>query len=176
MQYIKLDDKAKIPTVGTPGSAGYDLYTIESYTLKPLERKLFKTGLSFGIPENLYGRIAPRSGLAVKKGIDVMAGVIDSDYLGEICVALINLGNEDVIINEGDKIAQIIFERYYKVSFDQVDSLTQTLRGNGGFGSTDKQLLVDNNKPTLVEIYSNVISDTPKKLYTEVVKERENKI
>jgi dUTP pyrophosphatase len=134
----KLESKAIIPTRGSTGAAGYDLYTTEFHILKPGERKLFKTGLSMSIPSGMYGRIAPRSGLAYKKGIDVMAGVIDEDYRGEIGVILINLGQEDVNIIVGDKIAQIIFEFYNQVDFVETNGLDNTQRGEGGFGSTDK--------------------------------------
>ena len=85
-----------IPARANKTDAGYDLWSVESYTLKPLERKLFKTGISVEIPEGHYGRIAPRSGLAYKHGLDVLAGVIDSSYRGEIGVILINLSNEEV--------------------------------------------------------------------------------
>jgi dUTP pyrophosphatase len=133
----KLESKAIIPTRGSTGAAGYDLYTTEFGILKPGERKLFKTGLSMSIPSGMYGRIAPRSGLAYKKGIDVMAGVIDEDYRGEIGVILINLGQEDVNVVIGDKIAQIIFEFYNPVDFVETNNLDNTQRGEGGFGSTD---------------------------------------
>jgi len=137
MNIKKLSDKAIIPTKGSDGAAGYDLYSVEEYELKVGERKAFKTDISMAIPKIVYGRVAPRSGLAVKKGIDVMAGVIDSDYRGEILVALINLGQESVKINVGDKIAQIIFELYTAQDFTLVDDLDATDRGFGGFGSTD---------------------------------------
>lgn len=135
-------------------SAGCDLSSIENYTLKPGERKLFKTGLYMAIPNGLYGRIAPRSGLAYKNGIDVMAGVIDEDYRGEIGVILINLGQEDKQINVGDKIAQMIFENYTRCDFTVVDELDDTNRGIGGFGSTDKpkvqKPVTMNNEFTLI--------------------------
>ncbi len=134
----KLESKAIIPTRGSTGAAGYDLYTTEFHILKPGERKLFKTGLSMSIPTGMYGRIAPRSGLAYKKGIDVMAGVIDEDYRGEIGVILINLGQEDFNVVIGDKIAQIVFEFYNPVDFVETTGLDNTQRGEGGFGSTDK--------------------------------------
>ena len=104
MNIKKLSDKAVIPSKGSVGAAGYDLYTTESYELKPGERKAFKTDIALAIPEGFYGRVAPRSGLAVKHGLDVLAGVIDSDYRGEILVALINLGDKPVqlpIIKDG---------------------------------------------------------------------------
>jgi dUTP pyrophosphatase len=135
---------AVIPTRGSPKAAGYDLYSTESYTLRPNERRLFKTGLNMAIPFGMYGRIAPRSGLAFKKGIDVLAGVIDEDYRGDIGVILINLGQEDFKVVVGDKIAQIIFEFYNEVLFEEQtvqsnpqEALGNTERGSGGFGSTD---------------------------------------
>jgi dUTP pyrophosphatase len=133
---------AIIPTRGSIGAAGYDLYSTEAYILKPGERKLFKTGLNMAIPSGMYGRIAPRSGLAFKKGIDVLAGVIDEDYRGDVGVILINFGQEDFAIVAGDRIAQIIFEFYSEVSFEEQsnekESLGNTERGSGGFGSTDR--------------------------------------
>jgi dUTP pyrophosphatase len=157
----KLESKAIIPTRGSNGAAGYDLYTTEFHILKPGERKLFKTGLSMSIPSGMYGRIAPRSGLAYKKGIDVMAGVIDEDYRGEIGVILINLGQEDVNVVIGDKIAQIIFEFYNPVDFVETTGLDNTQRGDGGFGSTDKPSKPAFQKFTLKK------STTVKKFFSE---------
>jgi len=137
LSFKRNNELSKIPTRGSKGAAGYDLYSIEDYTLKPLERKLFKTGISIAIPTGLYGRVAPRSGLAYKDGLDVMAGVIDEDYRGDVGVILINLGSVDKKINIGDKIAQIIFEFYTPVEFVETDDLEKTNRGAGGFGSTD---------------------------------------
>jgi dUTP pyrophosphatase len=133
----KINDLATAPTKGSEYSAGYDLYSSEEFTLMPMNRKLFKTGLSIAIPNGLYGRIAPRSGLAFKDGIDVLAGVIDEDYRGEIGVLLINFGLTEKQIKVGDKIAQIIFEFYNQVEFELVDELQTTQRGEGGFGSTE---------------------------------------
>ena len=147
----KLNDAAIIPPKGSSHSAGYDLYSIENYTLKPLERRLFKTGLSLAIPRGMYGRIAPRSGLAFKNGIDVMAGVIDEDYRGELGVVLINLGQEEIhlpLVKDGKDvpIAQIIFEFYNNVNFKIVDNLEETQRGEGGFGSSDKKFNITEKK------------------------------
>jgi dUTP pyrophosphatase len=160
----KLENKAIIPTRGSTGAAGYDLYTTEFHILKPGERKLFKTGLSMSIPSGMYGRIAPRSGLAYKKGIDVMAGVIDEDYRGEIGVILINLGQEDVNVLIGDKIAQIIFEFYNAVDFVETTGLDNTQRGDGGFGSTDK---VENKLNPSVKTFILKKPTTVKKFFEE---------
>ena len=127
-----------IPARANKTDAGYDLWSVESYTLKPLERKLFKTGISVEIPEGHYGRIAPRSGLAYKHGLDVLAGVIDSSYRGEIGVILINLGDKDVYITHGDRVAQLIIESCRYPEMIQVDELGVSNRGIGGFGSTGK--------------------------------------
>jgi deoxyuridine 5'-triphosphate nucleotidohydrolase len=129
----------KLPSRGDPEAAGMDLYNPWStpIVLRPGVPTLIKTGLRVDIPQGVYGRIAPRSGLAIK-GIDVLAGVIDSSYLGEIGVVLINLGRDDVDIKKHDRIAQFILEKY--LSLDPVEGkITRTSeRGAGGFGSTGK--------------------------------------
>lgn len=132
-----------IPTRGTEHSAGYDLsYVGQPIMLMPMQRHAFATNLVLEIPEGFYGRIAPRSGLAFKEGIDVLAGVIDSDYRGEIKVILVNLSHKPVSFISGQKIAQIIIEKHYPQTIEFVDSLTETQRGAGGFGSTDKPYTV----------------------------------
>ena len=145
---------ATVPTYGSEEAAGMDLYydayseigpdvsEFKSLTLmniiKPGERALFKTGISVALPPFHYGRIAPRSGLAYKSGIDVMAGVIDSDYRGEIGVILINHGDEDFQVSHGDRIAQMIITPYVTATPYVVEDLDDTGRGSGGFGSTGK--------------------------------------
>lgn len=132
----KLAPNAVLPNWNND-SAGADLTSLETATINVGRRHLFKTGLSLAIPSGYYGRVAPRSGLALKKGIDVMAGVIDADYRGELGVILINLGEEPVQINAGDKIAQLIIETRHRCNFVEVADLNNTDRGAGGFGSTD---------------------------------------
>ena len=136
--FKKLSEKAQIPSQATLWDAGYDLYATENYTIKPGERKLFKTNISTAIPHGYYGRIAPRSGLAYKHGIDVLAGVIDAGYRGDIGVILINFWPEDFAVNEGDKIAQFIIEKCHFVTWQEVDELGESQRGEGGWGSTGK--------------------------------------
>ena len=138
MNIKKLNELATIPTRGSEEAAGYDLYSIESGVISAGERKVVKTGISLAIPNGQFGRISPRSGLAVKKGIDVLAGIIDSDYRGEIMVVLINLGKDAVLYNVGDKIAQIIFSKYETTDFNVVENLDDTNRAEKGFGSTGK--------------------------------------
>lgn len=143
INFVKATKSAKVPTKSHDGDAGYDLYSAEYHKLYPLERKVISTGLKIRIPYGYYGRIAPRSGLAVKKGIDVLAGVCDSIYRGIVGVVLINLNdparmssNSIIEIKPGDKIAQIIFERCHNADWREVDELDETDRGEGGFGST----------------------------------------
>lgn len=132
-----LSNAAKIPTQGTDFSAGYDLYAAEDACVPRLGRKLIKTNLSMAIPMNYYGRIAPRSGLAYKNGIDVLAGVIDSDYRGDIGVILFNTDESlDFSVKAGDKIAQIIIEKHHYVNWQQSDNLEASKRGEGGYGHT----------------------------------------
>lgn len=133
----KLSENATIPTQGTSFAAGYDLYAAEDAVIVCGTRKLIKTNISMEITPGYYGRIAPRSGLAYKNGIDVLAGVIDSDYRGDIGVILYNTDkNIDFTVKKGDRIAQIIFEACYTATLNNVDNLDNTLRQAGGFGST----------------------------------------
>lgn len=131
---------AQVPQYKTPGAAGADLYAAndEPVVLRPGDRKIIQTGLSFEIPEGLEVQIRPRSGVALKYGVTVLntPGTIDSDYRGEIGVLLANHGHEDFVVNQGDRIAQAVVAPCIQVSFDQVDVLSDTVRGNGGFGST----------------------------------------
>jgi len=184
LQIKKLNELAVTPSKGSPQSAGYDLYSTEKYTLKPLERKLFKTGLAMSIPSGMYGRIAPRSGLAFKQGIDVMAGVIDEDYRNEVGVVLINLSNEEVaipVIKDGKEtaIAQIIFEFYNNVNVSVVNELNSTERGQGGFGSTDVKKKVESPKEanTLAQRWRDAGAEVPAPpKYETIIREREKLI
>ena len=135
----KLSENATIPSQGTSFAAGYDLYAAEDAVVVCGTRKLIKTNISMEINPGYYGRIAPRSGLAYKNGIDILAGVIDSDYRGDIGVILYNTDkNIDFTVKKGDRIAQIIFEACYTATLNNVDNLDNTLRQAGGFGSTGK--------------------------------------
>jgi dUTP pyrophosphatase len=136
-QALKRD--AVLPKYGTPGAIGADLFKpLNSLEVGifPGERILIKTGLAVAIPDGYYGRIAPRSGWAHKAGIDVLAGVIDSDYRGEIGVILINHGEEAFAVRPGDRIAQLIFECADRFQPEFCQQLPDTSRGDGGFGST----------------------------------------
>lgn len=127
-----------LPQYATPLSAGMDLRAniTEPITLKPLERTLVPTGLFMALPESYEAQVRPRSGLALKKGITVLntPGTIDADYRGEICVILINLSAEPFIINDGERIAQMVIAKHEQPDFIEVKALDETERGAGGFG------------------------------------------
>ena len=139
---VKVINKSinNLPEYGSVGAAGLDLRAdiIDPVVLKPFERKLIPTGLYMEIPTGYEVQIRPRSGLAVKHGITVLntPGTVDSDYVGEICVCLINLSNEDFVVNPGDRIAQMVLAKHEVVEWEVVDALSETERGEGGFGST----------------------------------------
>ena len=136
-------DTGILPKKGTTGSAGYDIRARldEDAVLKPFERRLFKTGIYIEIPEGYEAQMRPRSGLAIRNGVTLVNGVgtIDSDYRGEIMIPLINLGQEDVVIKDGDRIAQMIIARYEDIEWDEESGFTGTQRGTGGFGHTGKE-------------------------------------
>ena len=127
---------AKVPKRATPGAAGFDLYAIERRDIPPGAQAALPIGLSVAIPHGWYGRIAPRSGLAVRHMVNVHAGVIDCDYRGELAVCLINHGTDLLEILPGDRIAQLIIERCSMDGIEVVEELDDTDRGTGGFGST----------------------------------------
>ena len=132
-----LHENAILPSKGTPNSAGFDLYASKPTKIQPKTRELINTGIAMAIPTGYYGRIAPRSSLTIKSNIDIGAGVIDSDYRGEIYPCLINNSDNIFHINKGDRIAQIIIEQSPPFKLLQTSSLNNTQRGTGGFGSTD---------------------------------------
>lgn len=136
------ENGAVVPSYETIGSAGADIraFLEESVTIKPFERAMIPTGLKFEIPLGYEMQIRPRSGLAAKSGITVLntPGTIDSDYRGEVKIILINLGKDDFIVNNGDRIAQAVIAPVTQGKFTVVNELSSTSRGEGGFGSTGK--------------------------------------
>jgi dUTP pyrophosphatase len=126
----------QIPSRGSDHAAGLDLYAAVSAHLPKGSRAVIPTGIAIAIPEGYVGLVWPRSGLAVKRGLDVMAGVIDADYRGEVGVVLINHGQEDVLICEGERIAQLLIQPVLMAEPVEVSELPETDRGAGGFGST----------------------------------------
>jgi dUTP pyrophosphatase len=139
LQVKRLSENATLPILGSPLAAGYDLASAVDTRVPARGKALVPTDLAIVLPENVYGRVAPRSGLAWKNHIDVGAGVIDRDYRGNVGVVLFNHGSEDLHISKGDRIAQLILERYEVAQIVEVDDFETTLRGEGGFGSTGLQ-------------------------------------
>lgn len=141
---VKIVNKSKhqLPSYATVGSAGMDLKanTDEPIALKPMERWLFPTGIYIQLPDGYEAQIRPRSGLAAKYGITVTncIGTIDSDYIGEVKVSLINLSENTFVVYPGERIAQMVVAKYEKVSWKEVNTLDDTERGDGGFGSTGR--------------------------------------
>ncbi len=136
LRFKRLDERATLPTRGSAASAGLDIYSIEEISIEPKQRILARTGLAVAVPIGFYGRVAPRSGLAVKNGLDVLAGVIDSDYRGELCCALLNTGDETLILAAGSRLCQLIIEQIITPTPAWAEDLDETARGAGGFGST----------------------------------------
>ncbi|SKB52271.1 dUTP pyrophosphatase [Salegentibacter holothuriorum] len=139
---VKIINKSahKLPHYETEASAGMDLRAniSEAVTLKPLERTIVKTGLFIELPVGYEAQVRPRSGLAAKKGITVLnaPGTIDADYRGEIGVILVNLSNDEFTIENGERVAQMVIAKHEHISWDEVETLEETTRGAGGFGST----------------------------------------
>lgn len=138
----RLSENAVLPQYATEQSAGLDLHAVldEPVTLRSLERKMIKTDLAIALPPGYEAQVRPRSGLAAKHGITVLntPGTIDADYRGNICVILVNLSNEPFIINNGERIAQLVISKYERADWEEVEELDETERGNKGFGSTGK--------------------------------------
>lgn len=141
---VQIINKSKhaLPEYATEQSAGVDLRANvnEPITMQPLERKLIPTGLFISLPKGYEAQVRPRSGLAIKKGITVLnsPGTIDADYRGEICVILINLSKEPFVIEDGERIAQMVIARHEQAEWEEVQVLDETERGAGGFGHTGK--------------------------------------
>lgn len=142
---IKIINKSKhpLPQYATPLSAGLDLRAnIDTpITLQPLQRCLVPTGLYIALPEGYEAQVRPRSGLAIKKGITVLnsPGTIDADYRGEICIILVNLSNEPFVIEDGERVAQMVIARHEQAEWKETDTLDETERGAGGFGHSGKK-------------------------------------
>lgn len=142
---VQIINKSKhlLPAYETIGAAGMDLRANlnEPVVMKPLQRSLIPTGLYIALPQGYEAQVRPRSGLAIKKGITVLnaPGTVDADYRGEICVILINLSAEEFVVEDGERIAQMVIARHEQVEWHQVECLEDTERGAGGFGHTGKK-------------------------------------
>lgn len=137
------NSKHPLPEYATDQAAGLDLRANinEPITLKPLERRLIPTGLHIALPADYEAQVRPRSGLAYKHGITVLnaPGTIDADYRGDIGVILVNLSNEDFVVEDGERVAQLVIAKYTQANWQEVVELSETVRGVGGFGSTGKK-------------------------------------
>jgi dUTP pyrophosphatase len=136
MKIKKLTDTSVIPSKERVSDAGYDLYADQSLEIPAGTRALVSTGIAMEIPYSAVGLIWPRSGLSAKKGIDILAGVIDCEYRGEIKVCMLNTSETSVVISKGDKIAQILIQPVYNLELTEVDELSETSRQDKGFGSS----------------------------------------
>ncbi|MFA7208896.1 MAG: dUTP diphosphatase [Parcubacteria group bacterium] len=132
----KLETDAKIPQYAIAGDAGMDFFSLEDLELRPMERSACRTGIAMQIPDGYVGLIWDKSGIAIKSGIKVLGGVIDSGYRGEVKIGLVNLSQETYKIGKGDKIAQMLIQKVENPEVIEVGGLDETERGNGGFGST----------------------------------------
>jgi len=135
---VRVSGPGALPAYGSAEAAGADLCAAEDVQLPPGERAAVATGIHVEIPPGYVGLVWPRSGLAVRHGLDTLAGVIDSDYRGEVRVVLVNHGREPVSLARGDRIAQLLIQRVERAAFTPVDDLASTDRGSGGFGSTGR--------------------------------------
>ncbi len=138
VSYKLLTETAQMPFKANRTDAGFDVFADEEVWVFAKQRQTIKTGISLEMPDNMAGLVWPRSGLSVKKGIDVLAGVIDSGYRGEVMVCLYNTSDEDVEIKKGDRIAQIVFQEIPNVSLMLRESLATSSRDKAGFGSTGR--------------------------------------
>lgn len=138
LKFQKLHPEAILPSRGSLGACGLDIHSVQELTIKSGQRESVRTGLAVAIPTGFYGRTAPRSGLAFNRGVDVLAGVIDADYRGEIICLLINFGEQDFKVNVGDRIAQLLIEKVATLEPEWTEKLNSTKRNTNGFGSTGK--------------------------------------
>lgn len=136
LRFKQLDPRAVLPKRGSALAAGLDVCCLEELRIEARQRVMARTGLAVAIPPGFYGRVAPRSGLAARQGLDVLAGVIDADYRGEIVCVLYNTGDEPINLTAGSKICQLIIEQIITPEATWSTDLEETARGAGGFGST----------------------------------------
>lgn len=138
IRFKRLESDAKIPDQAYEGDAGFDLYAAEDVELKHAERKKVRTGIAMAIPEGHVGLIWDKSSVGINRGVTTLGGVIDSGYRGEITVGIVNLSGEKQIFQKGDKLAQILIQKYECFALQEVDRLNETERGAKGFGSSGK--------------------------------------
>ena len=132
----RLSPNAALPTLAMPNSAGLDMVSAYDYVIAAKSKKIIKTDLTIKIPKGCYGRIAPRSSLTLHYFIDVVAGIVDEDFTGNICIILFNFSNEDFYISKGNRVAQFIFEQIVIAPVVEIGDVSSTIRGDRGFGSS----------------------------------------
>ncbi|XP_028984658.1 deoxyuridine 5'-triphosphate nucleotidohydrolase, mitochondrial isoform X2 [Betta splendens] len=136
LRFARLSNHATTPTRGSSKAAGYDLYSAYDYSIGSMDKAIVKTDIQIAVPHGCYGRVAPRSGLAAKHFIDVGAGVVDEDYRGNLGVVLFNFSKETFEVRKGDRVAQLLCEKICYPDLVEQETLDETDRGAGGFGST----------------------------------------
>ena len=139
LRVVRLRDGARLPTRGSNGAGGWDLFAVNGQVICPNTRVSIPLGLSITVPDGTYGRLAGRSSVALRHGVFVTAGVIDRDYTGEVGLILFSIGINPYIMNEGDRIGQLLIERIAHVKIIEYEELEETQRGCGGFGSTGQR-------------------------------------
>ena len=141
IKFKKLHEQAVLPCRGSRHSAGLDLCSLESVEIPSGQRALLRTGIAISIPSGMVGLIWPRSKLAAKKGVAVLAGVVDSDYRGEVMISLLNTSSDVLELRQGDKVAQILIQRHYSdLPIEEVQELDETARGSAGVNSNEMRL------------------------------------
>lgn len=134
----KINPEIKLPSYAKPGDAGMDIFVAENVTINPGESMGIKSGLAFEVPEGCVGLLWDKSGLSIKHGIKILGGVLDSGFRGEVVVGVINLGKEPYTFEKGHKLTQLLIQPIINVDIEEVESLSETERGEGGLGSTGK--------------------------------------
>lgn len=134
----KVDPKAILPSYAHPGDAGMDIFALEQTILKPGEQKAVRTGISMEIPDGCVGLVWDKSGLAIREGLKTLGGVVDAGYRGEIMIGMINLSKKDYVLEAGHKVAQMLIQKIERPTVEEAAELSDTSRGQGGFGSTGK--------------------------------------
>lgn len=138
VKILKLHPQAKVPTYAHEGDAGLDLYSVEEVEILPGEIKRIKTGLSFELPNGYVGLVWDKSGISQLHGLKILGGVLDAGYRGEVIIGMVNLSNKSYAIQSGDKITQLLIQKVERPTIIEVENLSETNRGTGGFGSTGK--------------------------------------
>jgi len=162
LKYKKLSEDAVAPAKAHDSDAGFDFFSTDRVILSPGQRKPIRTGVAVAIPEGMVGLMWSRSGLAFQYGVDTKAGCIDSDYRGEVMILLENNGSRPIVINKGDKVSQMVVLDLGKVTVEEVEDLDETVRGEDGFGSTDKEDIPVEDAPVEdAPVIEDIVEEAP---------------